>query len=152
MRGRTSYERQLASLLYKRGWAVMRAPASGAKVKRYPYPDLVALKKGYAAAIEVKTVSEERAIYVPKRQVETLMEWKARGGAEPWIAVKVLDGRGWRFFRTDELEETEKSFKLVPKGGLTLEEFNRIPELSRIVPLTNFVLRDEERRLSVLDG
>lgn len=131
---------------------MIRAPASGAKVKRYPYPDLVALKKGYAAAIEVKTSSEERTIYLPPKQVETLMVWKIRGGAEPWIAVKVLDGRGWRFFRAEDLERAQRSFKLVPQGGLTLDEFDRLSEAARTVPLTNFVTGDEERRLLSLDG
>ncbi len=50
MRG-TEYERDLAYKLYQRGWAVIRAPASGAKAKRYLYPDLVAIKKGRILAI-----------------------------------------------------------------------------------------------------
>ena len=138
-RNGTSYERELARKLYKRGWAVMRAPASGAKVKRYPYPDIVALKKGYAIAVEVKTTSSERPIYIPKRQVEILLEWKERGGAEPWVAVKVLGGRGWRFYSVELLKETEKSFRLDLEGGITIDELDVLVEAKRSIPLTMFL-------------
>lgn len=137
-RGATVYERELARKLYKRGWVVMRAPASGAKVRRYPYPDLVALKKGYSIAIEVKTTSEDKPIYIPKRQISILKEWHLKGGAEPWIAVKVLDGRGWRFYPLKTLVETKKSFKLVLEGGIPLDELDRIAENRIMVPLTAF--------------
>ena len=141
-RSATAYERELARKLYKRGWAVMRAPASGAKVKRYPYPDLIALKNGYAIAVEVKTTKAERPIYIPKRQIEILREWEHRGGAEPWIAVKVLDGRGWKFYPLDILLETEKSFKLVLEGGITIDELCRIAESKSTIPLTSFIQRN----------
>ncbi|UXD21385.1 Holliday junction resolvase [Ignicoccus pacificus DSM 13166] len=143
-RSATSYERDLARKLYKRGWVVMRAPASGAKVKRYPYPDLVALKRGYSIAVEVKTTSSERPIYIPKRQIEILKEWNVKGGAEPWIAVKVLDGRGWRFYSLDLLTETEKSYKLILEGGITLDELDSKAEGKAYVPLTHFLPKQSD--------
>lgn len=138
-RGATAYERELARKLYKRGWVVMRAPASGAKVRRYPYPDLVALKRGYSIAVEVKTTSEERPIYIPKRQIAILKEWNLKGGADPWIAVKVLDGRGWRFYSLNTLMETAKNFKLVLEGGITLDQLDQIAESKVTIPLTAFM-------------
>ncbi len=122
MKGRIAYERDLARKLYKRGWAVIRAPASGAKNKSYPVPDLVAIKRNYVAVFEVKTTKEEKPIYIPKRQVAILNDWVKRAGAEAFVAVKILDGRGWRLFPIDLLEEKEESYKLVPLNGLTLDE------------------------------
>ena len=122
MRGRINYERELARKLYKRGWAVVRAPASGAKNKSYPVPDLVAVKRNYVAVFEVKTAKDERPIYIPKRQIAILREWVKRAGAEAFIAVKILDGRGWRLYPIEVLEEKEESYKLLPVGGLTLDE------------------------------
>ncbi len=138
-RSATSYERDLARKLYKRGWVVMRAPASGAKVRRYPYPDLVALKRGYAIAVEVKTTSSEKPIYIPKRQIMILKEWEQRGGAEPWVAVKVLDGRGWRFYSLDLLIETQKSFKLVLEGGISIDELDAIANSKNSLTLLPFL-------------
>ncbi len=105
---------------------MIRAPASGAAAKRYLYPDLVALKFGRGVAIEVKTTSREGPIYISKRQVEILSLWERRGGADPWIAVKVLDGRGWRFYSLEELKEAGESFRLDTGGGLSIDEFDAL--------------------------
>ncbi|NPA85447.1 MAG: Holliday junction resolvase [Crenarchaeota archaeon] len=124
MRSRSSYERELAQRLFSMGWVVMRAPASGAAAKRYLYPDLVGLKLGRAVAIEVKTTKVERTIYLSRRQYEILKLWEERGGAEPWLAVKVLDGRGWRLYELARLEEAGESYRLHLEGGLTLDQFD----------------------------
>jgi len=39
------YELELARKLHKYGFAVIRAPASGRKAKRVPYPDIVAIQQ-----------------------------------------------------------------------------------------------------------
>lgn len=135
MRSRAAYERDLAQKLFRRGWAVMRAPASGAAAKRYLYPDLVALKHGRAVAIEVKTSSKERPIYLSRRQYEILKLWEERGGAEAWLAVKVLDGRGWRLYPLSSVKEAGESYRLDLEGGLTLEQFDN---LYSVKPLTAF--------------
>ncbi len=122
MRSRVNYERELAKRFYKEGWAVIRAPASGAKNKSYPVPDLIAIKKGYIVALEIKTSKEERPIYISKRQVMILKEWVRRADADAFIALKILDGRGWRFYPIEVLEEKEENYKLVPVGGLTLKD------------------------------
>jgi len=120
----TEYERDLAYKLYKRGWAVIRAPASGARAKRYLYPDLVAVKKGRVLAIEVKTLKDERTLYISERQVNVLREWEERAGAEAWIAVKVRDGRGWRFYSVENLVKTNSSWRLELKGGISIDELD----------------------------
>ncbi len=125
MRG-TCYERELAYKLYRRGWAVIRAPASGAKAKRYVYPDLVAIKKRRVLAIEVKTVKDERPIYLSDRQVNILREWEERADAEAWIAVKVRDRRGWAFYSIENLVRTNTSWKLELIGGISLEELDSL--------------------------
>jgi len=125
LRSRVSFERELAGKLYQMGWAVMRAPASGAAAKRYLYPDLVALKKGRAVAIEVKTTKDKKYIYLERRQYEILKEWEERGGADAWVAVKVLYS-GWSFYPLSSLKEAGKSFRLDLEGGLSLESFDAL--------------------------
>ena len=106
----------------------MRAPASGAKVKRTVYPDVVALKNGFVFVFEVKTREKRGTIYIDERKIERLLEFVRRAGprAYGFIAVKFMDGSGWRFIPIKELERTPSGrFKVdeeVYARGLTLKE------------------------------
>ena len=107
-----AYERELARELWSRGFACMRAPASGAKVKRRAQPDLVAMKNGVIMVFEVKTRRREGHVYIDSSQVEKLVEFARRAGGMAFIAVKILDGRGWRFVPVEKLSKTRGgSFK-----------------------------------------
>ena len=101
-----SRERELARILWKNGFAVMRAPASGAKAKRVRYPDLVALKNGRIFVMEVKTRDKPGTIYIDKHQVEKVREFCLRANGVGFIAVKIMDGRGWRFIPIEKLHKT----------------------------------------------
>ncbi len=101
-----SRERELARLLWKHGFAVLRAPASGAKTRRIIYPDLVALKNGVILVFEVKTRENPSTIYIKREQMNRLKEFVYRSGGQGFIAVKIMDGRGWRFIPLDMVEET----------------------------------------------
>ncbi len=101
-----SRERELARILWKHGFAVLRAPASGAKTKRLAYPDIVALKNKTILVFEVKTREKPSTIYINKKQYMKLREFVERSGGIGFIAVKIMDGRGWRFIPLDSLEET----------------------------------------------
>ncbi len=127
------YERELARTLWRKGFACMRAPASGAKVKRVKYPDVVAIKNGVTLVFEVKTRSKPGAIYIERKQVEKIVEFASRAGGRAFIAVRVLDGRGWRFVPVEELEETrggnyKVSEEVLENKSLSLEELIRMAD------------------------
>ncbi len=127
-----SRERELARLLWKKGFAVLRAPASGAKTRKLAYPDLVALKKGMIFVFEVKTREKPGIIYIDRKQFMKLMEFIRRSGGQGYIAVKIMDGRGWRFIPIDKVEET--------RGGnyrVSLENIEKGLRISDLVKIAN---------------
>jgi len=117
-------ERDLVVTLWRRGFAVMRAPASGAKVKRARYPDVVAIKKGRTAVFEVKSRSREGTVYVDKEQVEKLLSFAERAGGKAYIAIKIA-GREWLFVPVNRLEDSGRSYRVSREainGGMTIEQ------------------------------
>ena len=113
--------------LWKKGFAVIRAPASGAKTRRFAVPDLVAIRNGVVLAFEVKTMHEERDLYVPRHQVSKLIEFVKRSGGYAFIAVKVVGhGTGWRFIPIDRIEKTPAGiYKVSTKlfsSGLSIKD------------------------------
>ncbi len=122
-----SHERDLLMKLWKKGFAVMRAPASGAKARRFAVPDLVAIRNGVVLVFEVKTMREERDLYVPVHQVSKLIEFVKRSGGYAFIAVKIVGhGMGWRFIPIDKIEKTPAgNYKVSVKlfsSGLTIRD------------------------------
>jgi Holliday junction resolvase len=108
LRGAES-ERRVADLLRSRGFAVMRAPASGSRTK-HPMPDLVAgcarLSKRWA--IEVKT-SRRKRLYVPHESIEQLQEFARVFGCEPYVAIKFKGSyTNWLFVSPDSLSVTPR--------------------------------------------
>jgi len=100
-------ERDLAQLLWKRGFAVVRAPASGAST-RMPRPDIVAghSGRGVQFAIEVKTTHDEK-LYISRESVIQLMDFSQRFGCQPILAIKFKGrGRSWLFIRPRQLAIT----------------------------------------------
>jgi len=92
-------ERQLARAFDDRGWAVIRAPASGSATKR-ELPDLLVGKDGALLALEVKA-SGGRPIYIDRPEVEAL-EWFGRHfGAQALLAVLFDEEHGDPTYGTD---------------------------------------------------
>lgn len=117
-------ERDLVILLWKRGFAVMRAPASGSKIKRAMYPDIVAIKKGKIVVFEVKSRSKEETIYIGSEQIRKLLEFTTRGGGRAYIAVKI-PGKDWLFIPVEQLEPTTSGYRISReslKGALSLNQ------------------------------
>lgn len=117
-------ERELVVKLWRRGFAVMRAPASGSKVKRAMYPDVVAIKRGRVAVFEVKSRSREEAIYLDRDQVEKMVEFAERAGGKAFVAIKI-PGRDWIFIPVERLELTRSAYKVGREalgGGLSMEQ------------------------------
>lgn len=134
-------ERELAQILWEKGWAVIRGPASGAGVRKRFQPDLIAVKNRVILVFEVKTAGESKPIYIEKRKVDNLKEWSRRAGGEPIIAVKILR-KGWRIHRIENLTDAGASFKLEnPANGEHLESFlNR--KLGVTKPLDEYLQGD----------
>jgi Holliday junction resolvase len=121
------YERELAKLLYRAGFAVIRAPASGSRAKRVFYPDIVAIYKKNILVFEVKARSEPCDIYIEKEKVERLRDFAERAGGEAYIAVKIISLGEWRVVPLDKLWETEEGNYRVSK--FTLERSIELEEL-----------------------
>ncbi|RLG80153.1 MAG: Holliday junction resolvase [Thermoprotei archaeon] len=109
-----AHERDLVVKLWKRGFAVMRAPASGSKARRTKYPDVVAILNHRVFVFEVKTTSKERPIYIDKRQVDKVREFAKRAGGYAFIAVKVVGSGTWRFIPLKDLEQTTRGNYKIP--------------------------------------
>jgi len=84
-----SAERELARMLERYGYAVLRSAGSH-KV------DLVAGNGRKYLCIEVKSTGSSR-LYVPLEDVERLVSFAERFGGKPVVAVKFVNV-GWRFF------------------------------------------------------
>ncbi len=133
MRGRRSRsrgyraERELVNELWRLGFAVMRAPASGAKIKKADYPDIVAIKQGRVAVFEVKSRKKIQTIYIEKEQINKLINFATRAGGIAYVAIRIPH-KGWKFIKAQELEET--------KGGrlkATKEKIERAPGLAGVL-------------------
>ncbi len=127
-------ERDLVRKLWKLGFACMRAPASGAKVRRAIQPDIVAVRNGFILIMEVKSRRECSTVYVDGKQIEKIKEWEKRAGPNAIAMVAIYAGReiGWRFLTLDKAEVTEGgNYKFTPqviKGGLDLNQLRMITE------------------------
>jgi len=117
-------ERELVVQLWKRGFAVMRAPASGSKVKKAMYPDVVAIKNGHVAVFEVKSRSKEETIYIDREQVLKMIEFTERAGGRAYVAIRI-PGRDWVFVPAEKLEPTGSGYRVGREAiaeGLNMEQ------------------------------
>jgi Holliday junction resolvase len=121
------YERELARMLYREGFAVIRAPASGSRAKRVFYPDIVAMYKKNILVFEVKTRSEPSDVYIEKEKVERLRDFANRSGGEVYIAVKITSLGEWRVVPLDQLWTTREGNYRVSK--FILEKSARLEDV-----------------------
>ncbi|RNJ25383.1 Holliday junction resolvase Hjc [Halosegnis longus] len=97
-------ERELVNLLDENGFAVMRAPASGAATDR-ELPDVLAGDAESFYAIEAKSSGGD-PIYLTGEEVEALVYFSRNFGAKPRIAVR-FDREDWYFFHPGDLHVTD---------------------------------------------
>jgi len=102
------FERELVNMFWDEGFAATRIPASGSM--SYPSPDIIAGNGKRYLAIEVKMRSN-LPVYIPKQDIDNLIRFSERFGAEPYVAIKIKK-MGWRFFKVDQLKETRGGFKV----------------------------------------
>lgn len=105
-------ERQLVNSLDDRGYAVLRAPASGSATER-ELPDVLAGDDGDFYAFEAKSSGGD-PIYVDAEEVEGLVYFADNFGAEPRIAAR-FDRCDWAFFDPHDLHHT-------PSGNVRVKE------------------------------
>jgi Holliday junction resolvase len=117
-------ERELVNALDDRGFAVMRAPASGSATER-DLPDVLAGDGEVFYAIEAKS-SSGRPIYLDGEEVEALVYFARNFGAKPRVAVR-FDREDWYFFHPADLHVTDGGNYRVKKEtalaeGVDMEE------------------------------
>ena len=126
-------ERELVNRLERLGFAVLRAPASGSGTKS-DRPDMVAGRRGFYVALEVKTTSR-RVLYIRGESIDQLVRFSKKFGAEPYLAVKFKrSGYGWLLLKPDHVERVGGNYKV------TLREASR-----RGIPLEALVASKLER-------
>jgi Holliday junction resolvase len=105
-------ERELVHILWRLGFAVMRAPASGARIRKAEYPDVVAIMKGRVAVFEVKSRAKPSGLYIEPEQIKKLLDFAERAGGIPYIAVKIPH-KEWKFVKVVRKEDGEgKTYKV----------------------------------------
>ncbi|SNR46770.1 Holliday junction resolvase Hjc [Halorubrum vacuolatum] len=105
-------ERELVNALDEAGFAVMRAPASGAATTR-ELPDVLAGNGELFYAIEAKS-SAGNPIYLDGEEVEALLFFARNFGAKARIGVR-FDREDWYFFHPGELYTTDAGSYRVKK-------------------------------------
>lgn len=96
-------ERELVNRLDEAGFAVMRAPASGAATTR-ELPDVLAGDGEVFYAVEAKSSAGD-PIYLTGEEVEALVYFSQNFGARPKIGVR-FDREDWYFFHPSDLHVT----------------------------------------------
>ncbi len=115
-------ERDLIHKFNNNGWVAIRSAGSGSM--QYPSPDILAGNNLRRLAIECKATADTKK-YLTKKEVDELVFFANRFGAEPWIAVK-FNNIDWFFINIEDLDKTEKSYAIdIPtakRKGLGFEQ------------------------------
>lgn len=121
-------ERSLVNHLDDRGFAVMRAPASGSATER-ELPDVLCGNGHAFWAIEAK-VSSGNPIYLDEEEVDALRFFAQNFGASPTVGVRFdakhgdphygpeSDDTGWRFYHPTNLHRTDSGNYRVKKAKM----------------------------------
>ncbi|MFC7155920.1 Holliday junction resolvase Hjc [Halomarina halobia] len=121
-------ERELVKLFDERGFAVMRAPASGSATAR-ELPDVLAGDGDVFYAIEAKA-SAGQPIYLTGEEVEALVYFARNFGAKPKIGVR-FDRTDWAFFHPAALHRTDGGNYRVKKE-VALHEGETLDDLTDV--------------------
>ncbi len=110
-RGRYA-EYKLMLILKNSGYFVLRAPASGSRVKRFNYIDVIAIKRGIILLFEVKRKIQRDTITIRKEQIEKLKRAEELTGGHAYIAVYIDKDKRFYFFSLDQLEDRGNHYLL----------------------------------------
>lgn len=95
------FERELADMLAKKGFMVVRAAGSGVFATA---PDLLAFRKMEAYVFECKAWNSKR-LTLRKDQFRLLKEWEEKTSVSAYVAWRVPRA-GWLFVRPSEMTES----------------------------------------------
>jgi Holliday junction resolvase len=121
------YEYLLMRIFKRRGFYVIRAPASGKGSRSFFYPDIIALNHERKILVECKFSDVDQDIYLSKDRVRKLRWIADKILAETYVCVYFTSIGGFRCLRlSDFSRETEKnyiySFKKFSEDGLDPEK------------------------------
>jgi Holliday junction resolvase len=119
-------ERELVNALDERGFAVMRAPASGSSTDR-ELPDVLAGDGDRFYAVEAKSSAGD-PIYLDGAEVEALVYFARNFGAKPRIGVR-FDRENWFFFHPHDVHVTDGGNYRVKKETALADGID-LPELT----------------------
>lgn len=115
-------ERDLIHKFNENAWVAIRSAGSGSQ--QYPAPDILAGNNLRRLAIECKAVNDIHK-YFSDREIEELVFFANKFGAEAWVAVK-FDRMDWFFLNIEDLQKKDKSYhldiKIAKNKGLSFEE------------------------------
>lgn len=115
-------ERDLIHKFWAAGWAALRAAGSGSS--QYPSPDIVTSNNVRKLAMEVKLTTAQSK-YFTKQEVNELLYFSDKFGAEAWLAVKFFR-EPWWFLPVENALETGASYVVTLERarsfGLTFED------------------------------
>ena len=120
-------ERELVNKLHEAGFAVIRAPASGAATER-ELPDVLCGNGAAAYAIEAKSSSGD-PIYVSKTELDDLRYFATSFGCYSRVGAR-FNREDWAFFNPNDLHETEKSRRVKKEDlpdGSTIDDLRTDP-------------------------
>ncbi|MGV8172262.1 MAG: Holliday junction resolvase Hjc [Candidatus Woesearchaeota archaeon] len=115
-------ERDLIHKFNDNGWVAIRSAGSGSM--QYPSPDILAGNNLRRLAIECKSTADIKK-YLTKKEVDELVFFANKFGAEAWIGVK-FDRMEWFFINIEDLDKNDKSYSIgIPEAkrkGLSFEQ------------------------------
>src|SRR3989344_9493965 len=96
-------ERELINKFFQEeNFIALRAAGSGSTP--LPCPDLLVGGNGRVLAIECKGGKGSR--YIKKTQIEELLQFSKRFGAEPWVGAR-FDNNPWFFIQIENLKQSK---------------------------------------------
>jgi holliday junction resolvase Hjr len=117
-------ERELVHMFYDAEWQPIRASGSGSTP--LPCADLLAGSNGRVLAIECKGGKGVR--YIKKQQIDELMDFSSRFGAEPWLGAR-FDNTEWFFLKIQHLRQSKTGNNFVVDLKLAKEKGIKFREL-----------------------
>lgn len=102
-------ENELGKLFDERDYAWMRQAGSGTANRELP--DIAVGNGQHFIVFEVKRWGYQDYMYVTKKEVEDLIFFAEKFGAEYYIASR-FNNKPWQFHKKEDLHETKKSYRI----------------------------------------
>tara|TARA_Y100000310_G_C20167708_1_gene572150 strand:- start:141 stop:572 length:432 start_codon:yes stop_codon:yes gene_type:complete len=131
-------ERELMNMFFQTNeFIALRAAGSGSTP--LPCTDLIVGGNGRVLAIECKSGKGTR--YIKKQQIEELLEFSKRFGAEPWLGTR-FDNNEWLFLEISNLKKSKTgnnyviNLSLAKEKGINFDELIGKYQQEKLQPLS----------------